>query len=145
MTYPEGTKERLLSKVRYLSTGCWQWTDSLVDEGYGHLNIHLNGRKVTKRAQRVSFELFVRELQPGEVTDHICENRGCVNPQHLRATDNRTNVLRGRGHTARNARKVRCKRGHPFTPENTRVYHGMRHCKKCCALRMRRRRASLKR
>jgi hypothetical protein len=36
-----------------------------------------------------------------------------------------------------NARKSECNAGHPFTPENTRVYLGKRHCRTCIRDRQR--------
>ena len=33
-----------------------------------------------------------------------------------------------------NARKTHCKRGHAFTPENTRIYNGDRLCRACSRL-----------
>lgn len=121
-----------------LPNGCWQWNGSLRDEGYGHLCV--NG--TTRRAARVAFELFVRELGTTEVADHLCTNRGCVNPAHLQAVDNRTNVLRGHGLSAQNARKSACKRGHLFSPENTRLINGARVCRTCQKELMRARRAT---
>ena len=51
--------------------------------------------------------------------DHLCRNRRCVNPEHLEPVSRGENVLRGDGHSARNARKTHCIRGHEFTVENS--------------------------
>lgn len=67
----------------------------------------------------------------GKTIDHLCRNRGCVNPLHLQAVPMRENTLRGFGPSAENARKTHCKRGHEFTPENTYLHDGRRICKQC--------------
>lgn len=47
------------------------------------------------------------------VIDHICKNKACVNPIHLRMCTNRENCLRDNlGVSAINARKTHCLNGH---------------------------------
>jgi hypothetical protein len=66
------------------------------------------------------------------VVDHMCENPGCVNPAHLRVTDNRTNVMIGRGACANHARKTHCIRGHRLSGDNLIIHkRGFRQCKVC--------------
>jgi hypothetical protein len=50
-------------------------------------------------------------------------------------------------HTARDSQKKKqshCKRGHEFTPENTRISNGTRHCRECGRQRMREQRVAAK-
>jgi hypothetical protein len=75
------------------------------------------------------------------VIDHRCRRRNCVNPAHLEAVDDRTNVLRGRSLQARNATKTQCSNGHDLTdPENVRVVYppshpnGARKCLTCARM-----------
>lgn len=59
--------------------GCWVWQGTCDDDGYGMF--WLDGRM--HRAHRVSFSLFVRELDAGEIVRHTCDNPPCVRPAHL--------------------------------------------------------------
>lgn len=82
-------------------------------------------------AHRFFWELFVSEVPKGLVLDHLCRNRACVLPSHLRITTHRENILCGSGAPAKHAIKTHCNRGHKYTTENTvKTRHGRR-CRKC--------------
>jgi hypothetical protein len=42
-------------------------------------------------AHRVAYALAGNEIPPGAQIDHMCHNKGCVNPGHLRATSPKEN------------------------------------------------------
>jgi len=114
---------------------CWRWLGSFTTHGYGILS---QGKR-NLAPHRVAFELYRHPIPDGLVLDHLCRNRWCVNPWHLEPVTNRTNILRGVGHTAVNAAKTHCINGHEFTPENTSyVSGGKRRCKTCTRERQRR-------
>lgn len=60
---------------------------------------------------------FVGSIPDGMVIDHLCRNRACVRPDHLEAVPQEVNVRRG----ASSNPHTHCRKGHEFTPENTRV------------------------
>lgn len=126
--------KRLMAKVVQTDDGCWNFTGSL-NKGYGRIGA--GGRGNVTTAHRASYELFVGPIPPGLVLDHLCNNRSCCNPDHLRATTNRENILRGDGACAKHARQTHCKRGHEFTADNTYITpNGGRECKTCRTARI---------
>lgn len=135
---PEQIK-RFWAKVEvHHPAACWHWLGGRNDGGYGQLM--LNSGKYA--AHRVAYTLLVGPVPPHLTIDHLCRNRLCVNPDHLRIASMYDNVMAAYGPPARNRRKTHCKYGHPFTPENTYVESsGGRDCLTC--KRIRRRKAYL--
>lgn len=76
---------------------CWEWTASkYARTGYGQFNFTQNGKRQPTTAQRAAWELLVGPIPAGMFIDHICHNRGCVKPEHLRlATPKQNNENRG--------------------------------------------------
>ena len=124
------------SKVKKTKS-CWNWKKSLrngysvfhipgLNSGYGHI---------------FSYILLVGKIPDGLVIDHLCRNRGCVNPKHMELVTLGENSLRGLSLPAINLKKKVCVNGHEFSKENTLLmkdYRGnFRRCKECNRTRAR--------
>lgn len=108
--YNHGTPmERWMVRVD-ASGDCWQWVGRYVPAGYGMLG--------NEFAHRLAWVLFVGPIPDDMVVDHMCRNRGCVNPDHLQVVTQATNLAQS---PATTAGRHRCRNGHPFTSENTYV------------------------
>lgn len=78
-------KERFWDKVHKTST-CWNWTGAK-HNGYGIARA--NGK--SNLAHRLSYTWAKGEIPDGIQLDHMCHNRSCVRPDHLRFSDWETN------------------------------------------------------
>lgn len=88
----ESAEWRFWSKVR-IASGCWEWMASRNRDGYGQFNY--NGKM--RKAHRVAYLLIIGNLPDDLQLDHVCHNRGCVNPDHLRPCSNQENSWNGLG------------------------------------------------
>lgn len=108
---------------------CWPWLRGRTTAGYG--TVYYKGKH--GYAHRIMFEMFREPIPKGMFIDHICRNKKCCNPSHLRIATPRQNALENSiGPIAANALKTNCKRGHLLSGENVYVpARGGRECRAC--------------
>jgi hypothetical protein len=88
-------QERFWARVdRRGDDECWPWIGSIDEFGYGRMDFRRH-MKVTERAHRLAYFLAYGPVRPGFVIDHLCRNRGCVNPSHLEVVTRGENMRRG--------------------------------------------------
>jgi hypothetical protein len=87
-----------------ITDDCHEWTGAKSYNGYGYWAIYSKelGQKVTVKAHRVAyalaygFDALPDGIFAGDgsqlVINHICENRSCVNPEHLEIITSSQNV-----------------------------------------------------
>ena len=103
--------------------GCWVWTAGVNSNGYGSMTVH--GKPVG--AHRASYMAFKGKVPNGLDIHHICDNRLCVNPDHLEAVTHSENIKAQKPRK----RKSECTNGHALTIDNVYEWNGNRSCRIC--------------
>lgn len=100
-------RDRWLARIRPQPNGCWEWAGAHSPAGYGRIYV---APKTWANAHRAGYELLVGPVPEGLVLDHLCRNRGCVNPAHVEPVTTKENIRRGDATS-----KGWCHRGHDIT------------------------------
>ena len=104
-------------------TRCWEWLRR--KNRWGYAAAKRDGRTV--EMHRYVYEQLERAVPAGLELDHICRNRGCVNPDHLEPVTHSENMRRG---DLANRRKTHCPQGHAYA-EHAYLWRGRRYCRVC--------------
>lgn len=107
---PQRVKDRLLSRIEVQNSGCWVTNYSVMNAGYAQIGWSAEGRTHMRLVHRVSWEIHKGAIPDGMTVDHVCFNRLCVNPAHLRLLSNYENSRR---HMGRDWPIGECPAGHP--------------------------------
>ncbi len=122
--------ERVMRRTEVQPSGCLYFMGARRTTGYGAVGV--DSGKVAQ-AHRVVWEHHNGAIPPGMVIMHLCDNKPCVNIDHLRCDTQSANlrdmVAKGR-HVigrSRHADKTHCPQGHSYAEYGRiRIYKGLR-------------------
>lgn len=112
---------------------CKLWDKALSPKGYGVCR-HGN---VMRLAHTVAYEIRFGAIPPGFDVHHQCNNRSCINTDHLIAIPHSDNVKYSKGWSLNPDNIWVCKRGHLITDFNIIQRKTSIKCRTCHNLRRR--------
>lgn len=105
--------------------GCWEWTASSWG-GYGMFRYE-RGNK----AHRFSYEYYNDTMLNSLNIDHLCNNKKCVNPEHLEAVTRGENSKRRNLNEYEYKKKTHCKNNHIISDNAYLRPDGYFECRTC--------------
>lgn len=108
---------------------CWISTYSVASHGYAQVGWQdsSKGERNVVLAHRASWEFAMGPVPLGHTLDHLCKQKRCVNPAHMRILTNYENARRTSG---RDWPLGQCVNGHPNS-DSYQQAKGKRICRPC--------------
>lgn len=140
MEINDGVVERFMSKVKFFDKDkCWEWNGYLRKDGYANFWI----KNSVYLAHRISYFMANGTIPKKMCVCHSCDNRRCVNPEHLWIGTQKDNMrdCANKGRIVNpETEKQFCKRGHPLFGDNLKIWtrkDGLRFrkCRTCAAIK----------
>lgn len=138
MKIAEDPIKKFLRKVSIdPNSGCWNWKNCVNWDGYAQdvIGSRTDGTRRTVRVAKFLFEHFKQKVPNGYELDHfVCQNRKCVNPDHLEIVTHLENIKRANysNNGKYNKSKTHCINGHEYNEINTHyTSSGSRQCRIC--------------
>lgn len=77
-------QERLLAYTQKQDNGCWEWRGQISNSGHGRIMLnHDDGSRSYESVCSASYLAFNGAAPEGKQVFQHCENRLCLNPEHL--------------------------------------------------------------
>lgn len=82
-------QQKILSSIHKPDDStCWIWVGQVSNSGYGKIMVSdADYGTRMESADQASYEAFVGPIPEGMLTRQTCNNRLCVNPEHLEVFD----------------------------------------------------------
>lgn len=120
--------ERIAASTIMLPNNCHGWTASRAGHGYPYISF--NGKR--QLVHRITHEQMFGPIPEGKEAHHECENKGCINPLHIRPVSHSENIkLSNPWKSSWLRKKTHCPEGHEYNQSNTYLWRGYRHCRSC--------------
>ena len=136
ITLTKKEKKRFFSKILIDPISkCWNWTHCRDKFGYGFFrykgNTYRVHRFIMATFNKIPTAKYAKDIP---VFDHLCNNKSCCNPKHLKLTSQSENILRGSCPSAINSQKTHCINGH-LLPQAKEPYKNGKFGRRCVICR----------